>query len=156
MKAEVKEMPEYNVAYVRKLGAYSKATCEQAFTELAQWAGPKGYMASGAVLMLYWDNPEVTSPEKCRIDACVSVPQGTAVEGQIAMQTIKGGPYGVCHFEIKTDSFQQAWDDAFTWLVDSGYECGDKPCYELYHNNAADDPEGKWIFDICIPLKSDK
>ena len=156
MKAEVTEMPEYNVAYVRKLGPYNKATCEQAFNELAQWAGPRGHMATGAVLQVYWDNPEVTAPEKCRVDACVSVPQGTAVEGQIALQTIKGGAYGVCHFETKSDSFQQSWEDAFQWLVDSGYECSDKPCYELYHNNVADDPEGKWKFDICIPLKSAK
>jgi DNA gyrase inhibitor GyrI len=78
MKAQVKDMPEYHVAYVRKMGPYGKDTCEQ------------------------------------------------------------------------------AWDDAFTWLVNSGYECGDKPCYELYHDNATDHPEGKWIFDICIPLKADK
>ena len=156
MKAEVKEMPEYNVAYVRKIGPYGKQTCEQAFGELAQWAGPRGHMASGEMFFLYWDNPDVTSHKKCRVDACISVPPGTAVEGQVALQTVKGGPHGVCHFEIKSDSFQQAWDDAFQWLVDSGYECADAPCYELYHNNAADDPEGKWRFDICIPLKSDK
>ena len=153
MKAEVKELPEYNVAYVRKLGPYGKETCEQAFMELAQWAGPKGFMASGVILGVYWDNPDITEPEKCRVDACVSVPQNAVPEGQIAMQTINGGAYGVCHFEIQSDSFQQAWDEAFTWLVESGYECGDKPCYERYYNNAADDPEGKWIFDICIPLK---
>jgi AraC family transcriptional regulator len=156
MNAEVREMPEYNVAYVRKMGPYGKDTCEQAFGELVQWAGPKGYLASGVMLAVYWDNPDVTSPEKCRVDACVSVPQGTVPERQIALQTIKGGSYGVCHFEIQSDSFQQAWDDAFTWLVNSGYECGDKPCYELYHKSAADHPEGKWIFDICIPLKSNK
>jgi len=156
MKTEVKELPEYNVAYVRKMGAYNKATCEQAFGELGRWAGPRGYMASGAMFFLYWDNPDVTSYKKCRVDACVSVPPGTAVEGQIALQTIRGGPYGVCHFEIKSDSFQKSWEDAFQWLVDSGFECADKPCYELYHNNAADDPEGKWKFDICIPLKSEK
>jgi AraC family transcriptional regulator len=156
MNAEVREMPEYNVAYVRKIGPYGKTTCEQAFGELSQWAGPKGYLASGVMLAVYWDNPDVTLPEKCRVDACVSVPQGTVPEGQIALQTIKGGLYGVCHFEIQSDSFQQAWDDAFAWLVNSGYECGEKPCYELYHHNAADHPDGKWIFDICIPLKSDK
>ena len=153
MNAEVKEMPEYCVAYVRKMGAYGKETCEQAFIELMQWAGPRGYLASGAMLGLYWDNPEVTLPDKCRTDACISVPVGTVPEGQIGLQTISGGPYAVCHFEIKTDSFQQAWEDAFTWLVNGGYECADLPCYELYHNNAEDHPEGKWIFDICIPLK---
>ena len=156
MNAEVREMPEFNVAYVRKLGAYGKDTCEQAFGELAQWAGPKGLLNSGTLLGVYWDNPEVTPSNKCRVDACVSVPRGTAVEGQISLQTIKGGPYCVCHFEIKGDSFQHAWEDAYKWLVESGYECDEKPCYELYHNDASDHPEGIWIVDICIPLKQQR
>ena len=153
MNAEVREMPDYEVAYVRKMGAYKKEICEQAFAELMTWAGPSGYLSSGPMFGLYWDNPEVTPPEKCRIDACVSVPHGTAPEGQIGIQIIGGGPYAVCHFEIKADSFQQSWEESFTWLVNGGYECDDRPCYELYHNNAEEHPEGKWIFDICIPLK---
>lgn len=153
MNAKIMELPEYKVAYVRKLGAYGKETCEQAFGELMQWAGPKGYLASGTMIGVYWDNPEVTPPEKCRVDACISVPLGTLPEKQIDIQTISGGRYAVCHFEIKTDSFQNAWDDAFQWLVKSGYECDDKPSYERYHCSAEDHPEGKWVFDICIPLK---
>lgn len=153
MNVEVREMPEYNVAYVRKMGPYGKETCEQAFGELMQWAGPRGHLASGVMLGVYWDNPEVTPPEKCRVDACVSVPHGTAPGGQFGMQIISGGTYAVCHFEIKADNFQQSWEDAFAWIVSSGYECDDRPCYELYHTSAEDHPEGKWIFDICIPLK---
>lgn len=38
MNAEVIEMPEYNVAYVRKIGPYGKKTCEQSFTELAHYS----------------------------------------------------------------------------------------------------------------------
>lgn len=153
MKTEVREMPEYHVAYVRKMGAYNKETCEQAFAELVQWAAPKGFTNSGTMLGVYWDNPEVTPAEKCRVDACVSVPTGIAADGPVALQKIEGGLYAVCHFEIHSDSFQQAWEDAFTWLVNSGHECDDKPCYELYHSSAPEDPDGKWVFDICIPLK---
>lgn len=156
MKAEVREMSEYHVAYVRKMGPYGKETCEQAFGELAKWAGPRGYFSTGAMLGVYWDNPEVTPPDKCRVDACVCVPDGTTPEGPVAIQTIAAGPYAACHFEIQADSFQQAWEDAFAWVVDGGYECDDKPCYELYHSNPEDHPEGKWIFDICVPLKSQK
>ena len=36
------------------------------------------------------------------------------------------------------------------------YEAKDKPCYEFYHNDASEHPEGEWIVDICIPLKSDR
>ncbi|MGE4488869.1 MAG: GyrI-like domain-containing protein [Kiritimatiellales bacterium] len=154
MNAEVKEMPSYTVAYVRKVGPYGKETCGQGFRELTQWAGPRGFFGSGSVFGLYWDNPEVTSPERCRFDACISVPEGTSVEGVISLQTITGGPYAVCHFETGAAGFQKAWEDAFSWLVNSGYECAEQPCYELYHNDGTESPDGIWIFDICIPLKS--
>ena len=153
MNVEVREIPEYNVAYVRKVGPYAKETCEPAFKELMQWAGPRNHVGPGKILAIYWDNPDVTPPEKCRFDACIIVPDKTIPEGQVFIQTISGGSYAVCHFEIKPESIQQAWEDAFLWLCNSGYECNDKPCYELYHNNAAEHPQGKWIFDICIPLR---
>ncbi len=153
MNFEVREMPEQNVAYIRKIGPYCKETCEPAFNELLQWAGPRNLLGPGKMLAIYWDNPEVTPPEKCRFDTCVIVPEETLPEGQINIQTICGGNYAVFHFEIATDNFQQAWEDAFVGLCESGYECGDKPCLEIYHNHAGEHPEGKWIFDICIPLK---
>jgi AraC family transcriptional regulator len=153
MNGEVRELPEYHVAYVRKMGPYGKETFKQAFGELTAWAAPRGYLQTGVMLGVYWDNPGVTRPDRCRVDACVSVPAGTVPDRPIAIQGISGGPYAVCHFEIDSDSFQQAWEDAFAWLFDGGYECDDKPRYELYHHSAADHPEGKCIFDICIPLK---
>ena len=153
MNAEVREIPEYNVAYVRKLGPYVPEICQQAFVELMQWAGPRNYLGPGKVLAIYWDNPDVTPPQNCRFDACLIVPAGTVPDGPIYAQTISGGPYAVCHFESQPDAIQQAWEDSFAWLCAGGLETNDTPCYELYHNNAAEHPEGKWIFDICIPLK---
>lgn len=153
MQAEVREMPEYHVAYVRKMGPYGQEVCEQAFAELMQWAGPAGHLTSGQMLSIYWDNPEVTPSDKCRTDACVSVAKNTKTRGQIGLQTISGGPYVVCRFAITGEDFHQAWEEAFVWLVNSGYECADNPCYELYHNNAKEPPEGKWLVDTCIPLK---
>jgi AraC family transcriptional regulator len=153
MNAEVKEVPEFTVAYVRKVGPYTRKTCEPAFAEVMQWAGPRNYVGPGKVLAIYWDNPDVTPPEKCRFDACIIVPEGTVPGGQISIQTISGGSYAVCHFEIKLDGLHQAWEDAFKWVCDGGYKCNDNPFYELHHNNAAEHPDGKLILDICIPLQ---
>ena len=94
MNAEVKEMPDFHVAYVRKMGPYGKEICEAAFGELMQWAGPKGLLEASQMLGVYWDNPEVTPPEKCRVDACVVVPEGTETDGAVALQTICAGRYG--------------------------------------------------------------
>ena len=155
MKMEIKEMPEYYVAYVRKIGPYNKDTCEAAFFEITRWAGPRGLLEKGEVLGLYWDNPGVTDPDKCRVDACVSVSKNTKVNGEINLQTIEGGTYAVAGFEITTDEFKRIWDEAFTWVINNNYEVDDKPAYEYYHNDAEDHPEKKWIVDICIPIKTE-
>ena len=155
MKAEIKTMPDFNVAYVRKLGPYGKKTCEAAFAELMAWAGPRGYLGKGPMLGLYWDNPEVTEPARCRVDACLTIPPGVVPDSPVDQQVISGGPHAVCHFEIEGDSFHQAWEDAFAWLVTKGYECAEKPVYELYHADPEHHPEKKWVFDICIPLRGD-
>jgi len=154
MNTEIKDMPECEVAYIRKIGPYGKETCEPAFIELMEYAGPRNIIGPGKMLAIYWDNPEVTPPEKCRFDACIMVPDGSAPEGRICIQKIHGGPYAVHHAEVKAEEIQQAWQDAFVWLCSSGLEANDGPCFELYQNNAMEHPEGKWMIDICIPLKN--
>jgi AraC family transcriptional regulator len=150
MKAEVKEMPAWHVAYVRKMGPYGKATAEAAFGELMRWAGPRRLIGPGPMLGMYWDNPEVTAPEQCRTDACLVVPAGTKVEAPVAVQDIAGGPHAVCEFKVAMTDFGAAWEEAFRWVVQSGLECADRACYEMYH----DDCRGPMVrFDICIPLK---
>jgi len=154
MNVKIEELPDHHVAYIRKLGPYGPETSGQAFMELGQWAGPRGYFnGEGKVLGVYWDNPEITPAEKCRTDACLTVPEGTDADGGISLQTLVGGRTAVCHFKTTADGFKQSWDDAFAWLVESGHEVADRPCMELYHNDGSKDPQGIWDYDICIPLK---
>ena len=153
MNAEITELPEYHVAYVRKMGPYGPETCGQAFNELCQWAGPRGHLAKGITFGLYLDNPEVTPAEKCRVDACVTIPPGTEVESPIAIQTIASGPHAVCHFELHATDFTQAWQDAIAWFFSNGHQSADAPCYERYHTTPEQHPDGKWVFDICLPIK---
>ncbi len=150
MKEQVKEMPTWHVAYARKMGPYGKETCEAAFGEIMRWAGPRGLIGQGPMMGMYWDNPEVTAPENCRVDACLVVPAGTKVEAPIALQDVAGGPYLVCEFNVPITGFKEAWEQTSRSLIEKGLECADRPAYELYY----DDCRGKTCrFDICIPLK---
>ena len=154
LDVKVKTMPEYHVAYVRKLGNYDKQTHDAAFDELMQWAVPRGYTDSGINFGLYWDNPDVTPEGKCRIDACISVPAGTIPEGQIGIQTISGGPYAVMHENVLNDTFKESWELLFKWIVQKGYEFTHIPNYQIYLNDGKVHPQGTWIVDICVPLRS--
>jgi AraC family transcriptional regulator len=154
MDVKVKEMPEFHVAYVRHIGPYGMKGCGGAFAKLMQWAGPRGLANTGKFLGVCWDDPSITPPDKCRYDACITVPKDTATEGPVTTQTIPGGSYAVYHCEVRGNNFDKPWMELMRdWLPQSGYQPDDKPCYELYYNNGMEDPENKWILDICCPVK---
>jgi len=153
-KVEVKELPELTVAYARHIGRYNQIG--EAFERLGRWAGPRGhYAAPGALsLAVYHDSPESTPEAKLRSSACVSVPPGTEVSGDINLMTIPGGKFAVGHFEIAKDQFGEAWDALMgEWFPSSGWQPDDRMCYEVYRNDPDKHPEGRFIVDICEPVR---
>ncbi len=154
MNVEVKEMPDFHVAAIRHVGAYNQIG--GAFERLFGWAGPAGVLGPNTTTLgVYWDDPTTKPEAELRSDACVTVPEGAEIQPEgIDTQVIPGGKYAVYHAEIHNNEFQEAWNAIFCeWLPTSGYEPEDRVCYEIYLNNAMEDPEKKWVVDICIPVK---
>jgi AraC family transcriptional regulator len=151
---EVKEMPEFNVAYARHIGAYPGIP--EAFKRIFTWAGARGFTADPGmkVFAVYHDDTHVTEESKLRSSACITVPKGTKPDGDIGIMTIPGGKFAVGHFEITGDQFKDAWDALLgEWFPTSGYQGDDRMCYELYLNDNNTHPEKKFIVDICEPVK---
>ena len=153
----VEERPEMTVAYVRYVGPYKNDArlFEKLFGQLFQWAGPRNLLTPETrSLIIYHDNPEITDESKLRVSVCITVPEGTAVDGEIGKMVIPAGKYAAARFELATGEYQEAWDWVFSaWLPESGYLPDERPCFELYHNDPATHPEGKCILDICIGVK---
>jgi AraC family transcriptional regulator len=151
---EVKDLPELLVAYVRHVGAFPQIA--QAFDRLMRWAGPRG-LAGGPgtkVLAVYHDSPDITQTEKLRSDACITVPEGTEVSGEVGLLRIPGGAFAVGHFEIAPDRFGDAWNALMgEWMPSSGWQPDDRMCYEVYLNEPSQHPEGKFIVEICEPVR---
>lgn len=150
----VKDMPEFHVAYIRHIGPYHNIG--PVFERLMKWAGPRGLLRfpETQVLGVYYDNPDITAADKLRSCACITVPKGTDVEGEVSTMTVPGGKYAVAHFEINEDQFSEAWDAVLGgWLPESGYQPDDRPSYELCLNDPKEHPEKNYIVDICFPVK---
>lgn len=151
---EVKDLPGLHVAYVRHIGPYSGVG--EAFGRLMRWAGPRGLLKFPGTMSLavYRDSPEVTETAKLRSDACITVPEGTKVDGEVNLMRIPGGKFAVGRFEIAADQFGEAWDALMGgWMPGSGYQPDDRMCYEVYLNDHEQHPERKFVVDICEPVK---
>jgi len=151
---EVKVMPEFHVAYIRHVGRYNRIGAS--FERLMRWAGPRGLLRfpETSVIGIYHDSPDVTPVDQLRSDACVTVPVGTSVEGEVGAMTIPGGKFAVAHVEIDRTQYVEAWDRLIgDWLPRSGYQPDDRLCYELYLNKPEEHPEKKHIADICEPIR---
>lgn len=151
-KIEIKQMPELNLIYCRHMGAFNKIG--QAYEKLFRWAAPRGLVtATTKTVTVYLDDPAITNVEKVRQDASIIVEEDVRVEGEIGKSTVKSGKYAVGHFEIKETEFEEAWNTMCSWLTESGYQPGEGSTYELYHNHYSEDPEFRFIVDICIPVR---
>jgi len=151
---EVKELPDLHVAYVRHIGPYNGVG--EAFGRLMRWAGPRGLLRFPETksLAVYRDSPEVTEADKLRSDACITVPEGTKVDGEVGLMKIPGGKFAVGRFEIAGSEFGEAWNTVMGgWLPGSGYQPDDRMCYEVYLNDHEQHPQKKFIVEICEPVK---
>ena len=153
-KAQVKEMPEMNVVYIRHRGPYNQVG--EAIHKIMKWCSARDliHFPETRILTVYHDDPNITEKEKLRSDACVTVPQGTRVEGEVGTYVIPGGKFAVASVEIAADEFGEAWDKLVgEWIPEQGYQSDDRLCYEISLNDPKQHPEGKFMVDICEPVK---
>ena len=151
-KVEIKEMPEMKVIYVRHTGQFDQIG--KAFEKVMKWAGARGLLnfPETKTVTVYLDDPSVTSIEKLRQDACVTVNDDVKVEGEIGKAIIPAGKHAVGRFRIDVSGFEKAWSTVCLWITESGYQPHGNP-YELYYNSPEDDARGIFELDICVPVK---
>ncbi len=154
MKVEIKQLPEYHVAYMRHIGPYGPAVSAH-WKKFNRWAGARDLSGAGSVkLGISHDDPSITPPEKCRYDACVSVPREFKPGPGVNLADIPGGKYAVMRFSGGDREISPAWTSIYRdWLPSSGYQCDDRPCFELYSDEHQCLPGGRWQCDICIPVR---
>jgi AraC family transcriptional regulator len=153
-KIEIKEMPEMNVVYCRHTGQYNQIM--KAYEKLMKWAGPRGLLnfPETKIITVYHDDPAITAIDQVRQSACITVDKEVKVEGEIGKMKLEGGKYAVGHFEIDQKGFEKAWNTMCLWFTESGYQPREGYPYELYYNSPEDAALGKFVLDICIPVKT--
>ncbi len=157
MKVEIKQLPTYHVAYMRHIGPYGPGVSKH-WKEFNKWARARGFLGKEAAnpiaLGISHDDPSITPPDKCRYDSCAVVPEDFQPEAGVNVADVSGGKYAVYRFRGTDKNIGDAWRDIYAeWLPESGYQCDDRPCFELYNSEHQCHPDGSWECDICVPIK---
>ncbi len=155
MKVEITEMETMMVAYTKHVGPYNE--CGKAWEKLCTWAGPRGLLRPNSKFIgLCYDDPEITSSEKIRYDACISIDEKIEVEGEIGLQTIDSGSYAMTThlgpYEELSKTYAQLCGQ---WVPQNGYEIASKPSIEIYLNSPEDTEPEDLITDIHVPLEAE-
>lgn len=150
----IEQTDNIDVAYTRRIGAYGFEGCSQAYDKLIPWAISRGLITTEKIIGVIWDNSNVTAHENCRYDACITIPAGFVNSGGMALQTLAKGTYAIFNMTIINNDFDTPWKNIMgDWLPKSGYVPDDSPCYEIVMQSGHDDPQGKWLIAMYVPIK---
>jgi len=156
MNVVIKELPRYEVAYVRKTGSYLDREIPH-WEALVKWSGDNGLFPPENLFMgTSLDDPAFVPEDECRHDACITLPEGfdKSKHGDVGYKIIEGGLYGVYQFYDIPEKLALAYTNLNnSWLPQSNYQRDDRISLEINLNNPKFDPEGKCKVDLCIPIR---
>jgi DNA gyrase inhibitor GyrI len=156
MNILIKNLPETEIAYIRRTGSYFEP--QEHWGKLINWATCNGlYPPQQSFIGISLDNPDQVESMDCRHDACVTLPDGFNKENHKDMEfrKLEGGRYALYSFYEKPEKLNSAYQYMFgEWLPSSECEAD----YQRYNlefnlNNPSEDPEGKCRVDLFIPVK---
>ncbi len=154
MDVRIETLPDRFCVCLRHVGPLSNLPA--AFHQIISWVAKTGrFTPATTVIGLAYDDVRSVPAAELRYDVCVTIPEsddplpdGFRYErvggGRWAIHTLRG-PYGGM-----LDAFQRLF---CRWLPESGEELDDRPCMEIYLNDAGEVPESELLTDLCIPLR---
>lgn len=148
MKFKVKTLPNYRIAYVRRVGPYGPENIE-VMEKLKEWAREKNLLKSAILLAIPQDNPETTLPENCRFDACIVISKDSQMDDSICESELSGGKYLIYEIKHTAEDIQKAYAEIFPSIQRFGYQIDNKPILERYTGDMVNNP----YCEICVPVK---
>lgn len=149
----LRQEPPLRLAGLRHVGPYQGIGA--VFDRLMAWAGPRGLVGPETRFIgLYHDDPGSVPAAALRADACLTVPEAVAAEGEVTIHALPATRIAALRFRGPYAELEAAYAWLYgTWLPGSGEEPGELPAMEDYLNDCRTLPPAEWLTDVMIPLR---
>jgi AraC family transcriptional regulator len=104
----------------------------------------------------YQDDPSITPLDELKLELCMSISDGSEVDGDIQKQVLPVGKYVVMDTELdESQEYGPAWNTAFHWMEKNNCEADmSRSSYPICSHNPEEHPEKHHILDICMSVKT--
>lgn len=150
MSYHVQRIPNYRIAYLRQIGPYGPNNYK-VMEQLKAWAEQNLLLTDTTILLgISLDNPQHTSPMRCRYDACIVIDKLFELNKADTMseRTLDGGTYFVYTVKHTPEHIQQAWSEIMPLIHQEGYVIDEKPIIERYIGLMSDET----YCELCVPI----
>lgn len=150
----IRSIPAATLAVIPHKGSYMQIG--KAFETLFGTLGARNLLRPGLCMKgLFYSDPTSVPEDELRSAAGIIVPDDSfPVEPPLERVSLRGGDYAVLRHKGPYSDMRPAYDWLYgDWLVKSGREAADAPCFEDYLNNPREVPPTELLTDICLPLK---
>ena len=130
-KVKIEKRKPITIAYIEHVGPYGNVPFDRYIEQLYGWAKLKKVRPGFYPMAVYHDDPEKTSPEKCRTDVAISVggePQG---DDSVSVRRIPAMTVATISHKGATEGFKEVYGNLAKWAEDNGYDW-DGPPMEVY------------------------
>jgi len=148
----VKSIESINLITAGHQGAYMDIS--KTFGNLFGWMGSRDLIAPDARMIgIFYDDPDAVAEAELRSRACMSIPDNFSEETPFEVLKIESADYAVLEYTGPYSDMKAAYTWMFgTWLVESGREPANEPCFEEYLNNPQNTPPAELRTNIHLPL----
>lgn len=149
---EVKTLEPLRIIGLRHTGPYMEIN--RAYARLWELLQTRGLVHPDMMgIAVYFDDPDVTPPDKLRSLAAVSAPEDVEADAPLEERRLDGGEHAVLLYRGPYAGLDAAYKWLFgTWVPASGQAMASAPAYEIYLNSPSDTPPAELLTQICLPL----
>jgi AraC family transcriptional regulator len=151
---EIREFPEWNVAYIRVSNAYEEGRVLNVFAKMIEWLKSENIYDQGTLFGMAIDDPEVTPKHLYRYEVCFATDVKFNCPDIISKMKIPSRTYGVTRASGDIKWVATAWDYLLqTWLINSDYEPDNAPGFEILLNKEKALDWSHFDLDLAFPVK---
>lgn len=150
----IRHVPAAKLVVVPHRGSYMEIG--KAFETLFGTLGARGLLRPGMCMKgMYYSDPTSVPEAELRSAAAIILPDDDfPVAAPLERAELRGGDYAVLRYKGPYSDMRPAYDWLYgEWLMQSGREAADAPCFEDYLNNPREVAASELLTDICLPLK---